>query len=208
MTVASEDQDISADEPEGRQAQKSAAMRARICEGATGCIADDGYHRMSILQVVRRCAISPGALQHHFPTKLDLIAATAEYLLGKSVRWFSKTKAAVSGDRAAFADAVRRSWREQFQSPDYAALLEIMVAARTDPALRNRIVPALEAWRAAIEAELVAVHPATDGRAPIETVVTISRALMTGLLVHDGLLEDEARMDEILGSWIGLVTSR
>lgn len=182
-------------------------MRTRICEGATACIAAEGYHRTSISQVVRRCGVSPGALQHHFPTKLDLVVATAEHLLGKSVRWFARTKASVGADRAAFAEAVRRSWREQFRSDDYAALLEIMVAARTDPKLRGRIVPALEAWRASIEAELGAIHPHYHGRAPIEAVVTISRALMTGLLVHDGLLEDEARMDEILGSWIDLATN-
>ncbi|MEX0644434.1 MAG: helix-turn-helix domain-containing protein, partial [Parvularculaceae bacterium] len=68
-------------------------MRRRICEAAAKSIAKSGYHRTSIIEVVRRAGISQGALQHHFRTKTDLVVATAEYLLSRSLRWFARAKA-------------------------------------------------------------------------------------------------------------------
>lgn len=180
-------------------------MRRRICEAAAAQISEAGYHRTSIITVVKRAGISQGALQHHFPSKLDLVAATAEHLLNRSVKWFALAKAELKRGKSAFSQVIRRSWREQFQSEEYGALLEILVAARTDETLRARLKPALTNWRSAIEAELTTLLPEALHRSEIEAVLTISRCMMTGLLVHDGLLEDDWRMDSVIANWLAIV---
>ena len=190
----------------GRQAAKSAEMQRRIYEGATRVLAETGYHNTSINKVVKACAITPGALQHHFPAKLDLMASTAEFLLSRSVRWFAQIKHELSRGPEGLREALFRSWREQFRTAEYAALLEILFAARTDLALKERITPALEDWRTGIERELAALYPDDAPRAEVEVGLTISRALMTGLLVHDGLIGDETRMDDVLAAWNRIVT--
>ena len=129
--------------PAGRQAAKSAAMRRRICEAAVGRLAAEGYHRTSIAKVVAASGVSPGALQHHFPTKLDLTAAVASFLLERSIRFFRKVTG--DGSKADLGAALERSWADQFRTTDYEALLQILVAARTDPELKARVAPALEA---------------------------------------------------------------
>ena len=179
-------------------------MRSRLCDAAARRLAGGGYHRTSIQQVVEEAGVSPGALLHHFPAKEDLIAATAAHLLDRSVAWFARAKAGLN-DRQGFADVIRRSWKQQFQSADYAALLEILIAARTDPSLARRLRPLLDAWRARVEQELVTLLPGDLKRRELDAVLTISRCLMTGLVVQDGLAGDRARMERVLESWLDLL---
>ncbi|MEE2689973.1 MAG: TetR/AcrR family transcriptional regulator [Pseudomonadota bacterium] len=180
-------------------------MRRRICEAAAAQLSEAGYHRTSIITVVKRAGISLGALQHHFPTKLDLVIATAEHLLNRSVKWFARAKGDLASGRKAFTKVIRRSWREQFQTEEYGALLEILVAARTDADLRERLKPALAHWRDSIDSELAGLLPESVDRREIEAVLTISRCMMTGLLVHDGLLNEQARMDMVIDEWLMIV---
>ncbi len=181
-------------------------MRRRICEGAVACLAAEGYHKTSIGKVVARSGVSPGALQHHFPTKLDLTAAVAAFLLDRSLRFFRKVNAEPS--TRGLGAALRASWKEQFQTPDYEALLQILVAARTDEALRARVAPALEDWRSGMERALAELHPEGATRRDVETSLTISRALMTGLLVHDGLIGDDKRISTVLAAWVRMAEAR
>ncbi|MDZ7627722.1 MAG: TetR/AcrR family transcriptional regulator [Parvularculaceae bacterium] len=188
-----------------RQREKSEAMRLRICEAAVSQLAQEGFHGASIVKVARRGGISQGALQHHYPTKDDLIVALADYLLVRSVRWFGRARLDLAVSRDAFAEIVRRSWREQFKSADFAALLEILVAARTDESLKRRITPALHRWREAIDAELAELLPATKrSAAELDAILSISRAMMTGLLIHDDLIKDDAHIDFVIDHWIRL----
>ena len=189
-----------------RQQEKSRAMRRRICEGAARCLFANGYHRTSIKQIADHAGVSQGALQHHFPSKDDLVEATAEFLLSRSLKWFAMIKLELAKDGSAFGDVIRRSWREQFITDEYGALLEIMTAARTDENLRARIAPKLDDWRIAIERELREIlHPFAGNVESLSGLLNISLCMMTGLLVHEGLLGDEKRMSMMLEQWISLV---
>lgn len=181
-------------------------MRRRICAAATRRLSQAGFHRMTIAEVVNEAGVSTGALQHHFPNKQALVVAVADYLLSRSVKWFSRAKAELGAD--AFAEMIRRSWREQFTTDEYGALLEILVAARTDRSLRASVAPALDRWRGAIEKELTDLLPDARDAAYLESVLTISRCMMTGLLVHDGLLRDDRRMESVIDEWIGVVAGK
>ncbi|MEM9898231.1 MAG: TetR/AcrR family transcriptional regulator [Pseudomonadota bacterium] len=183
----------------GRQARKSAETRRRVCDSAVQLLATSGYHRTSIAAVAKASNVSIGALQHHFPTKLDLIAAVAGFLLNRSIEFIRKVT--LKADAGDFEDALMASWSEQFQTSDYEALLQLMVAARTEIDLKERLTPELNRWRAVLESEL-ASH--IEGSAASESVlnrVTISRALMTGLLVHDDLTGDETSIKLTLEEW-------
>ena len=188
-----------------RRREKSEAMRRRVCEAAATHLAEFGYYRTSIGKIAERAGVSQGALQHHFPTKDDLIEAVAFFVLKRSVKWFSEARFDLIRGPDSFAEVVRRSWREQFLSDEYAALLEILTASRTDETLRRRITPALSHWREAIDAELTELLPATTRTAQdLDAIHSISRAMMTGLLVHDHLLKDDAHIDFVIDQWIAL----
>ncbi len=190
-----------------RRREKSEAMRRRVCEAASEHLSEFGYHRTSIGKIAERAGVSQGALQHHFRTKDDLVAAVVEDVLSRSVKWFSLARVELARGPDAFAEVVRRSWREQFCSKDYAALLEILTASRTDAALLDRITPALRSWRESIDRELTELLPSTQRTArELDAILSISRAMMTGLLVQDHLLRDEAHIDFVLEQWIDLAS--
>lgn len=183
-------------------------MRWRLCEAAARRITESGYHKTSIAQIVQDAGVSQGALLHHFPAKEDLVAATAAFLLDRSVKWFARAKKSLVGNPQGFAEVIRKSWREQFQSGDYAALLEILIAARTEPSLKDRVEPALRDWRKKVDAELSELLPGDIRRKQLEAILTISRCLMTGLVVHDSLLGDRARMEGVIAEWLDLLDAR
>jgi AcrR family transcriptional regulator len=206
MSAADAGQATHADAVYSRQREKSEAMRLRVCEATISHLAEYGYFRTSIGKISERARVSQGALQHHYPTKEELIAAVADLILLRSVKWFSIARGDLERDRDAFAEIVRRSWREQFCSQDYGALLEILTACRTDAALKGRITPALERWRRLIDAEITELLPATRRTAvELDAILSISRAMMTGLLVHDQLLKDEGHIDLVINQWIELL---
>ncbi|MEO1310771.1 MAG: helix-turn-helix domain-containing protein [Pseudomonadota bacterium] len=182
-----------------RQQQKSQDMKRRVRSAAIASLAELGYDRTSIKRVVERADVSQGALLHHFPTKTDLMAAVAEHLFGRAVRWARMMAGA--GD-AGLQSLTMRSWKEQFRTDEYAALLEILTAARTHKDLHARIAGTLRDWHDVNEAELVRLFReagADDSR--ISSIVAISRCLMSGLLVHDALVRDEREVEKVLQDW-------
>lgn len=180
-------------------------MRRRVCEAAISHLAEFGYYRTSIGKIAERAGVSQGALQHHYRSKDDLTVAVVDGVLAQSVKWFSRARLELARGPDAFGEVVRRSWREQFLSEEYAALLEILTASRTEEGLRLRITPSLEHWRRSIDEELAELLPSI-GRTAQEllSVLAISRAMMTGLLVHDRLLKDDAQIDLVIDKWIEL----
>ncbi|MEX6633647.1 TetR/AcrR family transcriptional regulator [Hyphococcus lacteus] len=189
-----------------RQQIKSAEMRRRTCEATTHCLATLGYPSTSIKQVIKAAGISQGALQHHFPSKEDLVTATAAFLLRRSIKWFTQIKAELEKDRSAFGKVTRRSWADQFATEEYEALLQILVASRTDATLKTRIAPKLEDWREAIEGEMRdLLTPIARDADELNALLTIGRCMMTGLLVHDGLLDDKERIETVIDAWIDIV---
>ncbi|WP_374763021.1 TetR/AcrR family transcriptional regulator [Yunchengibacter salinarum] len=193
--------------PGARQRRKSADMRQRVLVAATHALAEDGYEGTSIKRVVVRAGVSQGALQYHFPSKEELMASVAARLLARAVRWAEQAGRELAGEPDALARLIRRSWAEQFRTPDYAALLELMTTARTDPALRARIAPELRGWYDEFEGLIGgALRPlAADGEALV-TITTISRCLMSGLLVQDMIAGREASVPDILDRWIAMVS--
>lgn len=205
MSASDAGQAMQADTVYSRRREKSDAMRRRVCEAATSHLAEFGYYRTSIGKIASRARVSQGALQHHYGTKEELIAAVAQHVLQRSLKWFSLARIELARNPDAFAEIVRRSWREQFCSEDYGALLEILTASRADEALRGRITPLLAEWRRMIDAELAELLPATDRDAmDLDAILSISRAMMTGLLVHDQLLKDDSRIELVIEKWIEL----
>lgn len=191
-----------------RRREKSEAMRLRVCEAAARHIAEHGYHRTSIGKIAELAGVSQGALQHHYPSKDDLMAAVVAQLLALSIRWFSHARLELARGPDAFAEVVRRSWREQFCTDEFAALLEILTASRTDPNLLERITPAMQNWHVQIDAELTELLPSTKRTAQeLDAILSISRAMMTGLLMQEHLVKDEQHIDFVIEKWIEMVQS-
>jgi AcrR family transcriptional regulator len=121
------------------QAQRSATTRARLLDATIESLVERGWAGTSTTEVVRRAGVSRGAQVHHFPTKEDLVLAAVAHLLERRTREFEAAFADLPAAQRSPATAMRLLWEHCFRD-SFAAWLELLVAARTDPALHARFV--------------------------------------------------------------------
>jgi AcrR family transcriptional regulator len=119
------------------QAERSAGTQARLLDATIQCLIERGWAGTSTTEVVRRAGVSRGAQVHHFPTKEDLVLAAVEHLLQRRVQEFEATFAQLPTDQRSPAAAMRLLYENCFRDT-FEAWLELVVAARTDPALHAR----------------------------------------------------------------------
>ncbi|SNT17063.1 transcriptional regulator, TetR family [Actinomadura meyerae] len=99
------------------------------------CLVDLGWSGTSTTEVARRAGVSRGAQQHHYPTKMVLVAAALEHLLEAQRLAYETAFAVLPADRRNVSGALDLLW-EVFRGRPAKALMELAVAARTDDELR------------------------------------------------------------------------
>jgi AcrR family transcriptional regulator len=122
------------------QAERRATTRAALLDATIDCLVEDGYANTTTTKVVERAGVSRGAQVHHFPTKAELVAEAVRHLARRRAE---ETKAEIG--RISLTDpdqlkAVLDLLWGLHNGPLYAASVELFVAARTDPELRERLV--------------------------------------------------------------------
>jgi AcrR family transcriptional regulator len=123
--------------PRGPNAQRRAATRAKILAAGVRCLAEFGYAATSTPLVAKIAKVSRGSLLHQFPTKLDLVLAVAEHawLIQRDFIRAQVAESPLGPDQ--FVAGVRAVWKG-LQLPEAVAVMEVMIAARTDPELAQR----------------------------------------------------------------------
>ena len=127
--------------PRGPNAERRAATRAKIMSAGVKCLAEFGYAATSTPLVARLAKVSRGSLLHQFPTKVDLILAVAQHAWLIQRDYVRAQVARHATGRDQFVGGVQAVWNG-LQLPEAIALMEIMIAARTDPELAERY----DAW--------------------------------------------------------------
>jgi AcrR family transcriptional regulator len=123
--------------PRGPNAERRAATRAKIMDAAVRCLAEFGYAATSTPLVAKMAKVSRGSLLHQFPTKVDLILAVATYAAraqGAAIREQLETR---PPGRERFLHGVDAIWAA-LRLPTSVALMEVMIAARSDAELADR----------------------------------------------------------------------
>ena len=119
--------------------ERSASTRARLLDATIECLVDLGWARTTTTEVARRAGVSRGAQVHHYPTKDDLVLAAVEHLLDRRNQEFRQAFAALPADQRSPGVAMRLL-RDTCFVDSFDAWLELIVAARTDPALHARFI--------------------------------------------------------------------
>jgi AcrR family transcriptional regulator len=124
--------------PRRTQDERSAAMRARLLDATVECLDEYGYAGTTVTRIAERAGVTRGAQVHHYRTKADLVIAAVSYLAGQSAEvGASMIEQAVRADDAVGA-LLDLLW-EMHQGPTFTAAVELWVAARTDPELREHV---------------------------------------------------------------------
>src|SRR5579871_3002569 len=63
----------------GPHADRSASMQQLLIDAAIECLHTVGYAATTTQKIIETADVSRGAILHHYPNKVDLIIAVAEY---------------------------------------------------------------------------------------------------------------------------------
>lgn len=125
----------------GWQAYKSSSTRQQILDAAVRCIVKLGYANTTTMMIATEAGLSRGATLHHFPSKIDIIKATVDYLYEKRRRAVLNSAKQLPTDTDRVKLAVKAYW-QQVNHPLFVAFFELSVAARHDDELRKILRPA------------------------------------------------------------------
>jgi AcrR family transcriptional regulator len=184
------------------QAQRSAATQALLLEATCACLAELGYQRSTMAEICRRAGVSRGAQLHHFPTKAGLLAAAVEHLFE---RRHAEFRAAIAepadGDplEAAFATL----W-QIYAGPTLGAWQELLVAARNDPDLRERVAAVNLRFRREAEGTFRELLGLPAG-APVAAATALTLAVLDGLALNQVLESDDALAQSVLTEFRALL---
>lgn len=169
----------------GPHAERTAAMRKRLIEAAIECLTKSGYGATTLQTVTDTAGASRGAILHHFPSKVDLMIAVAEYAAGKQNRQVARLLANTQPGMDRFLALTMATW-DAMQRPPAIALLEIMMGSRSDAELGERfpaVNEALEKYQREGVWEQAQSIGITD-RAQVEAMSWLHNAAMRGLAME------------------------
>lgn len=192
------------DEP-GLQEAKSLRMREKICRAVTDCLVSDGYAETSISRVAAHAGVSKGALQHHFPTREDMMAATAEWLLGNATFIHLRNTRGPRSERSTERELMR-TWEKGANTDEFRALLEILVKIRTDEALRARLGSRLRDWQEhCVSLTREGYEAASGDDDDVELLMAMNLSMIQGLVLQQQYSSDPVDVSRVMRRWIELV---
>lgn len=184
------------------QADRSAATRGRLLDATIACLVEEGYVGTTTTAVAQRAGVSRGAQLHHYGTREKLVAAAVGHLADQRAAVLREQVATV----ADAPDRLRRTLdllADVLSGPLYAAAVELWVAARSDPALREVLIP-VEAKLAIDLRELCGEYVTSD---PLLQQMTLDLLLGRGVST---LLTNytESQRASALDAWAEMLATR
>ena len=121
-----------------QQQERSRATQRRLLDATVDCLVEFGWAGTTTTVIAERAGVSRGAQLHHYPTKAALVLAAVAHLAerrGAEIRAEAATLPAQPPQKrvARVVDLLAAA----FTGPLFVAALELWVAARTDPELRD-----------------------------------------------------------------------
>jgi len=184
------------------QAQRRTQARARLLEAATACLVDAGYAELTTTAVAKRAGLSQGALFRYFPSKQELLAATAEHLFGELRRLYEARFGAAARKGGVTLVSALRLLAELLQDPRYLAALELHTAARTDAALRASLDPVVHRQAEDLRrlARALPIERAATARISFDDAVDLATLALQGAAVHRLAVHDTTAFDRAVAA--------
>jgi len=112
-----------------RRQARSEASRERIVAAVIECVERGGFAAATSQAIAREAGLSVGAVQHHFPSKEDVLDAVLEESAARFAACFDSVPAPTLPLVERVDDFVDRAWRH-YGSPFFRAAQEIVLGAR------------------------------------------------------------------------------
>jgi AcrR family transcriptional regulator len=164
-----------------------ARTRGKIFDAVITSLDQVGYSECSINRVQTLAGVSRGALTHHFPSKEEMMVKTLEHLLapvrGTALAGDQEVNLLRPSDGSdSLQEQLHALWSRVINTREGRALMEILVAARTDKDLSQRISPSLHAYNDDFNRNIANLYQAAEGHEDeLALLWSICRSFMRGL---------------------------
>jgi len=188
--------------PREMQAQKS---RDVILDATIRCLDKYGYAEASTTRITEKAGISRGALTHHFSSKEDLIVAATNKILNQAI-FRPRLR---EDETRTVEDDLYRLWDRIVNTYQMRALIEILVASRTDLALSKRVKHELVQWNDRLnEAAFENYEAVEGGDEELRRIWTIARVFFRGLTTHDAFVRPGENHRDLVDTFIQMVAPK
>lgn len=176
------------------QQRKSIQTRITILEAAIDCLQEHGFARTTTQLIAQMAGISRGAMLHHYATKQELIASVIDYTVFRRMENFlTAIRGLTDADRVDRNAGIEIYW-QSLLTREFAAYLELMMAARTDAELREVFLPKARHYDEIERAEVVRAFPEwQDNAKAYELAMDYCMSTMQGLLLNREIWQDRDR---------------
>lgn len=165
------------------QAERTATTRGALLDATIECLIETGYAGVTTTSIASRAGVTRGAQAHHFGTKAELVTEAVRHLATKLAAEFESTRPG-----RVLEDMLDRIW-EVHTSPFFGAVMELWVAARTDPELRRHFARLESDVTAALREAGIRLMPSFAEKPQTARLLDTSLAVIRGVallgFVHD-----------------------
>ncbi|MEM7136454.1 MAG: TetR/AcrR family transcriptional regulator [Myxococcota bacterium] len=181
------------------QAERRRIARSKLLNATIESLIDVGYPRTTTVEVGERAGMSRGAQLHHFPSRADLLIAATEHLTDERAKEFEVELNTRIEDGDDPVDVMVDMLWAMFSDPLYWAVIELMVAARTDPELREK----LEAFERGLGARIQEGFKRLTNRSDREAKIAVEMTLyfMRGLAMERIFRQHDEHYAKLVNRW-------
>jgi AcrR family transcriptional regulator len=194
------------------QEERSTATREALLDATIDCLVEHGYAGATTGRIAERAGLSRGAPMHHYQRRAPLVAAALLHLAAKRRgELIDRARQELPHGGATVPTAIDILWAT-FSGPLFTAALELWIAARTDPELREALMPVEReitegARRTAHRFYTEAGLDDEEIAARINPAVEMVTNTMRGMALQQMLEPSQARMERQLSFLKEIVTS-
>lgn len=187
--------------PRRTQLERRNQTQAAILSAAIDLLTEHGYAGFSASRVAARAGVSRGAQEHYYPKKNDLISAATRYAMREAVEHAQSLARTAGESKDPIAKFLADSEHFFFQ-PVFRAMIEIMIAARSDRALARLVNPIVLDARQTLNGIWIdtlgaAGYPRDDAQRFIE----LTHYMLRGVFLVANWLPYRIDRSEIVEAW-------
>jgi AcrR family transcriptional regulator len=174
------------------QAERRAATRTALLDASIECLVEEGYANTTTRRIAERAGVTPGALQHHFASKAELLSEALRHVTKRFVKEILDYEPPDAPSIQAHREQILDRMWEVHKGPFFQAWMELAVAARTDAELRATLA---ELQHGAGDLNALAAHrlyPEMADQPGFAQVIETAQAATRGLALLAFVDEAEA----------------
>lgn len=188
------------------------AAKKRICEAVIWCLDKYGFAETSVSKITDRAQISRGALTHHYKSKEDLFVDAVDFVLGSRAKqpWpqSRRSRKPVTLERRSILESNLTWGWQRLDSQNGHALIEVLLACRTDKQLRARVAERMNTWNQSSRLLILSMDRIKiQNREEALLLWDLCRVFNRGLVVHKSMEDKPGQIDRIAKRFIELVSA-